>query len=57
VAIIVSDTSPVRALHHLSLIHILDALYGEVIVPPAVAQELEQPKPRFAPIRSRTTPI
>jgi predicted nucleic acid-binding protein len=48
VSIIVSDTSPVRALAHLQLLHLLDDLYGEVFVPPAVADELEHPRPASA---------
>lgn len=41
--VIVSDTSPVRALAHLELLPWLQALFSEVIVPPAVAEELEHP--------------
>lgn len=36
----VSDTSPIRALHHLGLVGLLPELFGEVFVPPAVAAEL-----------------
>jgi hypothetical protein len=39
-AIVVSDTSPIRALAHLDLLDSLPALFGEVWVPPAVAGEL-----------------
>jgi uncharacterized protein len=42
-AIIVSDTSPIRALAHLDLLVLLDAHFGEVLVPPAVATELLHP--------------
>ena len=38
--IIVSDTSPVRALAHLGLTHLLGALFDRVLVPPAVLDEL-----------------
>jgi predicted nucleic acid-binding protein len=38
--LVVSDTSPIRALHHVALVPVLLALYGRVLVPPAVAQEL-----------------
>lgn len=38
--LVVSDTSPIRALHHLALMPVLETLYGRVLVPPAVAQEL-----------------
>jgi predicted nucleic acid-binding protein len=39
-SIVISDTSPVRALNHLGLLHILRELYGRVYVPEAVAREL-----------------
>lgn len=39
-SIVVSDTSPIRALVHLSLVRILPDLYGEVLIPSAVAVEL-----------------
>ena len=38
--IVVSDTSPIRALSHLNLISVLEELFSQVIVPPAVAREL-----------------
>lgn len=38
--IVVSDTSPIRALAQVGLMHALETLYGEVLVPPAVAREL-----------------
>jgi predicted nucleic acid-binding protein len=43
VPIVVSDTSPIRALAHLDLMDLLPALYSEVLIPPAVARELENP--------------
>jgi uncharacterized protein len=49
-AIVVSDTSPLRALAHLQRMDILKALFQEVFIPPAVAQELRHPVPRFRPI-------
>lgn len=39
-AIVVSDTSPVRALAHLGCAMWLDELFGGVVLPPAVVQEL-----------------
>ena len=42
-SVVVSDTSPIRALHHLGLLHLLSKLFGEVLIPPAVAAELESP--------------
>lgn len=38
--IVVSDTSPMRALVHLQLIPVLTALFDEIMVPPQVAAEL-----------------
>ena len=38
--IVVSDTSPIRALKHLGLLELLPALFSRVIVPPAVIAEL-----------------
>lgn len=49
-SIVVSDTSPIRALAHLGHTDLLHALFGEVLVPPAVATELEKPRSRFQPI-------
>ena len=43
-AIVVSDTSPIRALHFLGQADLLCSLFGEVLVPPAVAAELEHPR-------------
>jgi len=40
-SIVVSDTSPIRALAHLDLLGILPELFGEVLVPSAVARELQ----------------
>ena len=51
--IIVSDTSPIRALAHLHLLELLGSLFHGVVVPPAVVSELEQPRPRFVPIDVR----
>jgi predicted nucleic acid-binding protein len=48
--LVVSDTSPIRALHHLNQLALLETLFGEVVVPPAVVDELAHPKPRFQPI-------
>ena len=49
-SIVVSDTSPIRALHHLGLLGILGQLFDRVIVPPAVLHELTQPRPRFVAV-------
>ncbi len=37
---VICNTSPIQYLHQLGLLHVLPALAGRVIVPPAVAEEL-----------------
>ena len=54
--IVVSDTSPIRALDHLGLTHVLEALFDEVVIPPAVVDELENPRPGFTPIHVTSIP-
>lgn len=49
-SIVVSDTSPIRALHFLGQTALLQHLFGTVIVPPAVARELAQPRIPFESI-------
>lgn len=41
--LVVSDTSPLRALHFLKLKWLLRAMFDDVVIPPAVARELERP--------------
>lgn len=41
--IVVSDTSPIRALAFLDQLTVLEQLFGKVVVPPAVAEELRSP--------------
>jgi len=41
--VVVSDSSPIRALHHLELISLCRDLYGSVIVPQTVREELRHP--------------
>jgi predicted nucleic acid-binding protein len=43
--LVVSDTSPIRALAHLGMLNLLQALFAEVLVPPAVRHELRHPPP------------
>jgi uncharacterized protein len=52
-AIVVSDTSPIRALAHLDLLALLDTLFGEVVVPPAVVTELLRPPSGLPPVDVR----
>jgi predicted nucleic acid-binding protein len=47
VPIVVSDTSPLRALAHLGLLDLLGTMFGEVYVPPGVVDELRRPRRRF----------
>jgi hypothetical protein len=53
VTLVVSDTSPIRALEFLGILPVLGKMYGSVVVPPTVQSELESPRPRFAPIDLR----
>lgn len=54
--VVVSDTSPLRALDHLKLTWLLQSLYGEVLIPPAVAQELQDPASALPPLDWRSVP-
>jgi uncharacterized protein len=49
-AVVVSDTSPIRALEHLGLIDLLRVLYSTVLIPPGVFQELLNPSSTLASI-------
>ncbi len=44
----ISDTSAIRALHHLNLMSVLERLFGSVVVPTLVANELARPRPRLS---------
>jgi predicted nucleic acid-binding protein len=57
VQIVVSDTSPIRALVHLQHLEVLRELFGEVLIPPAVAAELERPRSRLLPVRLDAFPF
>lgn len=46
--IVVSDTSPIRALAFLEQLTVLERLFGTVVIPPAVVEELAHPA-RLAP--------
>ena len=39
-SLVISDTSPIRALEWLGLLNLLETLHGKVFIPPAVAHEL-----------------
>jgi predicted nucleic acid-binding protein len=45
--IVVSDTSPIRALDFLGLLAVLDDLFDGVLIPPAVKVELDSPLSHF----------
>ena len=49
-AVVVSDTSPLRALGHLRLLHVLGPMYETVIVPTAVVAELAKTPPGLTPV-------
>ena len=49
-AVIVSDTSPLRALDFLGQLELLSRVFDRVIVPPAVRDGLQQPRKRFRSI-------
>lgn len=49
-SVIVSDTSPVRALAHLGLLSVLQKMFGRVVVPRSVAMELFDPPSRYQSI-------
>ena len=38
---VISNTSPLQYLHQLALLHLLPAFYGRVLIPQAIASELE----------------
>lgn len=50
VSVVVSDTSPIRALDWIGHLDLLQHLYGKVIVPKAVSLELLSTNKRFRPI-------
>jgi predicted nucleic acid-binding protein len=57
VTLVVSDTSPIRALHFLGMLSILEEMYGPVVVPPAVERELASPRQRFVPLELAAFPF
>ena len=42
--VVIVDTSPLFYLHRLGYFHILEKLYGEIIIPQAVVTELQEGK-------------
>ncbi|MFO7902843.1 MAG: DUF3368 domain-containing protein [Planctomycetota bacterium] len=49
--VVVSDTSPIRALDFLRRLETLPILFGNILLPPAVVDELARTSDRFRPIR------
>ena len=49
--LVISDTSPVRALHAVGRLELLRLLFHEVIVPPSVVWELQHPPTGSLPVR------
>ncbi len=56
-AVVVSDTSPIRALAHLGLLDALSKLFDQVFVPPGVASELADPPTSFQRIEVAAFPF
>ena len=54
--LVVCDTSPIRVLRHLVLLDLLGEFFGEVLIPPAVARELETPKQKSPPMELAAIP-
>lgn len=55
--VVVSDTSPIRALAHVGHLPVLEALFGEALITPSVVDELERPAARFAPVHVASLPF
>ncbi len=55
--VVVSDTSPIRALDHLGLLDILPELFGRVLVPHAVVAELQRGGRRFRSVNVSDFPF
>ena len=56
-SLVVSDTSPLRALSHLDLLGPMEALFPAVLVPPAVADELVAGAPSCPPVHISPFPF
>ena len=59
-AAVVADTSPLIALHQLGHLSLLQRIFGEIYVPPAVARELSPGMPELPSwivVRPLTQPI
>ena len=56
-SIVVSDTSPLRALAHLERLDLLSALFTELYIPPAIVKELETPLSKLPPLLISSIPF
>jgi uncharacterized protein len=50
VSVVISDTSPLRALAHLGLLDLIPQIFDDVLIPPAVLHELEHPGGQSEPV-------
>lgn len=48
--IVVSETSPIVALHHLAQLGLLGSLFGDVLIPPMVNDELLRGTDKWQPV-------
>jgi len=55
--LVVSDTSPIRGLSTIDRLDLLPSIYGSVLVPPPVAQELSVPVEGLPPLNLLTLPF
>jgi predicted nucleic acid-binding protein len=55
--VVVSDTSPIRALAHLDHLSVLEDLFDRVLAPPAVERELRAPPARLSVVRLEEFPF
>jgi hypothetical protein len=55
--VVVSDTSPIRALWHVGELELLRQLFGQVLLPPAVVAELASSKGRLRPLDAGSIPF
>ena len=56
-AIVVSDTSPIRCLDHIGKLSLLQSLFDEVIIPPSASDQLARPRGHFGPIVVTSLPF
>lgn len=54
--LVVSDTSPIRALDHLQRLDLLEKLFEVILIPPAVREELSRPRRRFRAVEVAQIP-